>query len=234
MSNPVTSYTNALVAKFDRYAAWPPNTKLRLGDIGILEGNLFRYRSNLETFGIQFGHFAGPLGTLEHSSGFTMEVNSELGGQAVAGPVNTAKAKLSFSKGGAFVFQATGSRNYEINNKVQLANDLRRLYEAHVWDPDWVVIENLTKVERATVIVADSDGGSLELSADGGFHGGGVPLAGVRGSLQVTSRSGDFTTFLAEQELTPMFQLLKVKRDWLERTWDFLNEGEVLEWLPPR
>jgi hypothetical protein len=235
MSNPVTSYTDAVVAKFKRYAAWPPNAKLRLGDIGILENNLFRYRSNLEFFGIKFKYWDGPSDNVNHSSGFDMKFSGKLGGQAeVAAPVST-NASLSFSKRGAFVFQATGCRDSEIDDKLRLSEDLRHLYDAKVWDPQWFVIENLTKVERATIIVADSDGGSLELSADGGFPVGGIQLAGVRGSLQVASQSGDFTTFLAEQEITPMFQLLRVKLGWLETARDLIKDvRERLEWFPPR
>ena len=54
MPSPVDSYANGILHAFRQYAAWPPNTTIRVGDIGILEGNLFRYRSTLETMRIHF------------------------------------------------------------------------------------------------------------------------------------------------------------------------------------
>ena len=52
--------------------------------------------------------------------------------------------------------------------------------------------------------MANSKGGHLEISANAGFPGGSVPAVRAQGALTVTSQSGDFTTYLAEQGLTPI------------------------------
>jgi hypothetical protein len=71
MSSSVDYYANGIYNKFQHHAAWPPNTKLRLGDIGTLEGHLFQYRSNLKTMGIHFGTNPPSYpGDLNHSSGY--------------------------------------------------------------------------------------------------------------------------------------------------------------------
>jgi hypothetical protein len=56
----------------------------------------------------------------------------------------------------------------------------------------------------------------------------------AQGAVTVTSRSGDFTTYLAEQGLTPMFALYRVKRSWLEIIRDvFVPVRETWEVLEP-
>ena len=53
------------------------------------------------------------------------------------------------------------------------------------------MIESLYEVERATIIVANSNGGHIEISADASFPTGiSAPLARAQGALAVTSRSG--------------------------------------------
>ena len=42
MSSSVDSYANGIYNRFQHHAAWPPNTTLRIGDIGTLEGHLLR------------------------------------------------------------------------------------------------------------------------------------------------------------------------------------------------
>ena len=109
MSSSIDSYANGIYNRFQHHAAWPPNTTLRIGDIGTLEGHLFQYRSNLKTMGIHFGIYpASPPIDLEHSSGYTFALNPSISGQATAASSVgiEAKAQISFDSGGAFVFQA--------------------------------------------------------------------------------------------------------------------------------
>lgn len=221
MSSSADSYSNGIYKLCHaRRAAWPPNTKLRLGDIGLLEGNLFQYRTNLDSMGIYIesnrpGYL---LDEMNHSSGYNYKLNASISGQAIAaGSVGMgAEAEISFDSSGAFVFQAIGCREYEIANKDKLANEIRNLYKEGRWNPDWVVIETLMEVEKATIIVANSEGAHLKISATGGFPAGNVPLVRAQGVLSVTSQSGDYTAYFAAQGLTPMFRLFRVKRSWLE------------------
>ena len=124
-------------------------------------------------------------------------------------------------------------RHYEIADKFRLATELTRLYVEKLWGKDWVVIESLYEAKNATIIVANSKGGHLEISANADFPAGSVPLVRAQGALTVTSQSGDFTTYLAEQGLTPMFRLYRVKPSWLKRIRDVIapvsEEADVLE-----
>ena len=94
MPSPVDSYANGILHAFRQYAAWPPNTTIRVGDIGILEGNLFRYRSTLETMRIHFDERpVSPAADLDGSSGSNIELNIGAGGQAI--PAGGARARIS-------------------------------------------------------------------------------------------------------------------------------------------
>jgi hypothetical protein len=240
MPNPVSSYVNSILKKFEQYATWPPNSRIRLGDIGILEGNRFRYRANIETMGIKFTFHSNPTIDFDHSSGFNIAPSVHVAGEAkIAEPINgKAKAQASFDSSGAFVLQAAGIRAYEIDDKLKLARDIRELYDRGLWHPDWLVVESTYEAERATIIVSNSEGGKLELSAKGGFPTGIAPLATAQGDLAIIGRSGDFSTYLAEQGLTPMFGLLRVKRSFFEVAKDLVfrvhDQTEVVEKMPPK
>jgi hypothetical protein len=219
MSSPAESYVNGIYEEFKLYAAWEPNLKLRLGHIGVLENNLFRYRFNLETLGIRFGTrpISEPINR-NHSSGFTFETSAGGGGQAsAAAPVNVAaKVQVSFNRSGAFIFQVSGSRNHEIADKMTLAKQLTDLCLRGIWDESWFLVESLDEVEKATIIVANSDDGQLEISTNMGFPAA-VPLASAQGTLAITRRVGDCTSFLGQQGLTPTFGLLRVKPSWFDK-----------------
>lgn len=240
MSSPADSYANAILSKFHRYATWPPNGKLRLGDIGILEDKLFHYRSNLETIGIHFECVIRAPITLSHSSESTIALNARVAGQAMAvGAVDTeARFDLSFASSGAFVFQAVKCREHEITDKLTLANELKRLCHDGRWNREWVVIESLYEVESAVIIVSNSNNAKVGISVKADFPLAGIaPLANAnaQGALAVTSQSGDSTVVISEQKLTPLLGLLHVRPSIFERIRDLFTpvakEDEVLEWL---
>lgn len=232
MSSSVDSYANSMYDKFKPYyAAWPPNTPLRLGDIGTFQGKLFQYRSNLETMGVRFG-INPPSVPIDqtHSSGYKFELNQSISAQAKAAGIK-AQAKLSFDSSGAFVFEAMNCVQHEIADKLRLAEELTRLFREKLWDKDWAVIESLYEVEKATIIVANNQAGHLEVSANADFPVGNLPLVRTQGALTVTFQSADFSQYIARQGLTPMFGLYRVK--WIEiikRAFaPVTNVGDVLE-----
>src|SRR5262245_5623353 len=123
MSEPFDSYASGLLAKFNSYAAWPPNAKLRLGDIGVLADKVFGYKGNLAMMGIRFGSQVSEPIDLDHSSGCSMDMSTGLSGQARVpnSPGYTAVARIGLTSSGSFVFQATGCREHEVTNKLKLA-----------------------------------------------------------------------------------------------------------------
>jgi hypothetical protein len=241
MDHPFESYSEGIRNKYPRYAAWPPNIKLKVGDIGVLEGELFQYRSTLGAMGVRFttrGY--SPKDDRYVYSGYSFTAELAANADAIPG-VGTASAKLGFASKGSYVFEASGCSEDEIEDKIALANQLKELMERGLWDKNWFVIQSIMRAERATIILAYSNGGELTISAEGGF-GERLPLAGAKGALAIKAQSGDFIRHVAEEGLTPMFDLLTVKPSFWEKVLDAFRRREkvepitraeeALEWYP--
>jgi len=150
------------------------------------------------------------------ASGVALQIKAK--GEAAASttlPVAKAGVEVKFSKQGAFVFQATGNRIHEIENKATVGRAVIRLYEQGRWEADWAVVDTIVEAGAATILVANSAGAALELAADAPLEA--TDLVRLDIGLAVNSQSGDIIRFVAAQGLTPMFKLSRVKSSLLAR-----------------
>ena len=205
--------------RFAYLATWLPNTKLKLGDVGVLRGEEFRQMTTLKELGVPFIVRRGKAQLdFNYTSASGVMLQTKAKGKAAAGttlPAAKAGIAAKFSKQGAFVFQAVGSRVHEIENKVTVGQAVIRLYEQGRWEADWSVVDTIVDAGAATILIANSGGAALELTANPPLDAANLVRLDV--GLAVHSQSGDIIQFVAAQGLTPLFRLSRVKSSLLGR-----------------
>ena len=132
------TYQHEMYQRFAYLATWLPNTKLKLGDVGVLRGEEFRQMTTLKELGVPFIVRRGEAQLdFNYTSASGVMLQTKAKGKAAAGttlPAAKAGIAAKFSKQGAFVFQAVGSRVHEIENKVTVGQAVIRLYEQGRWE----------------------------------------------------------------------------------------------------
>jgi hypothetical protein len=216
----VDSYQKGMFDKFGFLATWLPNAAIRLGDVGAMSGGKFQRVTSLGDLGITFQVRKGsqPI-DLSHSSEEGVSINLSGNAAADAGPAEAnAGVAVVFGSKGSFVFQATGCVEHSIEDQAKLGRDvIAKFKSGGDWDPDWVVINTVVEAKCATVLVSSSSEGKVELTAKGNLPPNGLALANADAGLHLSSLQGDVLHFVAQQGLTPMFRVSRIKRGLLAR-----------------
>jgi hypothetical protein len=225
MSGAAQVYTKEMFTHFKKQAAWFPNSKVGLGDVGALQGGMFEFKRSATQTKLRFD--TKPLGSeidLSHASGYT--INHGAGTTATA-PGYQFAFTLNFKSSGSFLFQATGCVEHEIDDKLKLSDQVSRLYMQGRWKPEWCLVESLYEVQRATILVSHTNGSSCVLGTNAALPAGPVPFAQVQGGMSLVNQSGDVQLWTAAKPITPLFGLLRLKRTWIQKLQAFFGRGPV-------
>jgi hypothetical protein len=216
MANVSDNYVRLLYKRYELFAAWLPNTKVQLGDVGVIEGKYFRRVTTLGSLGVGFKVRVGsmPLAFNDNlTAGLQVHVNAEGGVAAgAAPPLAEGCVSIQFAGEGAFLFHAFNCYTDEVEDKVAVGNALVALGER--WDADWALVDTLVRAGSATILLSNSRAARLDLRAKAAADLSN--LANPELGLGVASQSGDVTQFLAEKGLTPLFRLSKLGRSWID------------------
>lgn len=216
--NPAQMYVNGIKEKLVLYyAAWLPNTQLRLGDIGELKDNFFQPVRNLKDMNIAFEELPDPSpSNLDIVSDQGVSITFKAAGQTNAKvpnvPVADAGVAVEFGSQGAFLVQATDVFQPSIADIAKLQDDVLAAYKRGAWKLDWAVIVRLVHTSNAMILVSRSASAKLELSASGDLSPGGFKLADANVKLTVLHQSGDLVRVDRAVNVTPLFQLARIHR----------------------
>jgi hypothetical protein len=219
MASAGMTYLKQMHQRFEFLATWLPNAKLELGDVGVLDGEAFRQMATLKELGVPFITRQGkaPL-DLSYTSASGVALSIKAKGKAAVGttlPLAKAGVAIKFNKQGAFVFQIARSTVHEIENKAAVGEAIMRLYKQERWKADWGVVDTIVEAGAATILVANSVGAAVELTANTPLEA--ANLVRLDAGLAVNSQSGDIIQFVAAQGLTPLFKLSRVKSSLIGR-----------------
>jgi hypothetical protein len=210
-------YRNSIYKRFSYQATWFPNTTVRLGDIGIQDHGSFKQVTALENIGVPFRIRRGSDKLdFAYTSESGVAIKPRLSAVAGAGtmlPQADAGISMTFSKEGAFLFQATGCTVTEIEDKAVLKRFVMKLFREGEWEKDWAVVDTIVRADSATIVISNSGSGSLDLTAKMPVALSG--LAKIDAGFSVAAQSGDVIHFIAAQGLTPMFKLSRIKQSLL-------------------
>jgi hypothetical protein len=219
MTNASRIYLQTIYNRFSLLGTWMPNSTVALGDVGVLEGGLFKHLTSLKSLGIPFKVRPGASAVdfaLTSESGVEMQTKSGAELSPSAAPLAAdIGLSIQFSREGGFVFQAVDCFVDEVDDKVRMGRAIVELYRVGKWEKQWGVVDTLVRTGAATIVVSNSSKATLELSAN-------VPiqascLARANSGLTVKSQSGDIVRFITQQGLTPLFRLSRVKPSMFEK-----------------
>jgi hypothetical protein len=218
MANVSDQYVKLLFHRYRHFAAWLPNTKVLLGDVGVVEGKYFKRKTSLAALGVKFATRTGDKPLVfndDLTSG--LQVHAKAAGEVAAGtelPLANAGVSIDFTSEGAFLFHAVNCFNDEIEDKATLGRSLAELHRKGKWDISWSVVDTVIRAGSSTILVSNSRNAGLDLTAKTAVEISN--LARPELGLAVNSKRGDVTLFLAEQGLTPLFRLSAFRRSWID------------------
>lgn len=205
-------YTNELRERFGYSAVWLPTTSIRPGDVGRMIGHQFERLTSLDELGVPFECRAGEsVGTLDYSSASGVEISG--GSKASVAPASGGLAqadgliKVRFAGEGAVVFRAEDCTSISIDPQQTLEAEILRRFAAGDWPTDHVVVTEVIRSGRTTILISGGRDASVELggAAD-------TPMALTSATMKVINSRNISTQIVAAGDLTPLFRAKGVRK----------------------
>jgi hypothetical protein len=220
MASAAKLYVNGVKSKLlNYYAAWLPDGNFRLGDYGVLDGNLFTRLGSVADapFNFRFAELADPdPSPIEIASDSGVSLAFKAAGEANPkfSAVTQAEAGIAveFSKQGAFVISAPETYEPSIADVGQLQNDIVTAYKAGRWKSSWAVIVRTVRAPVATILASRSSQGKVEFSITGAAATPTIALGDLSLGLSVKWQSGDIIRIAGGRNIAPFFQLARIRR----------------------
>lgn len=199
------TYADEVSKHLDYLPTWPLDYDVKLGDVGVLDGSVFKRTATLEAFGITGLAVRKGQGTqlLEFSSREGVEVTwsaaTDSGIEGLGGEV-----EVKFTREGA-VFLRVGEHNLDqFESTDTLGREIIQRYESGDWKRDRVVVTEVVKAGSATVLVSGSGSAGARFKLDGSLPGA-AALAQGRLS-QLVSVTGSFNTKIVGEGVSPLLR----------------------------
>lgn len=200
-------YVREMHRRFGQFACWPPNTPLRLGDVGLLRRDRFDKVTTLAEVGINsLPDEVGVPVLLEYCSAGQVQLSVD--GDAEVIPVVSpaaCKVSISFEKEGATFFQAAQAVRESIKDLPKLERALQPLLARKIWRPEWVVVTSVQRTGPAVILVSNQRNAKVEFSVSADAFAPAVPLAEAAARITFSSMNGVAVQVIAPDGTTPVF-----------------------------
>lgn len=235
MATPEELYVNGIKKHFRNYfATWLPDEKLKLGDLGILNNNIFIRTNNIldSSLGFQFtvreDLDPSPIDVVSESGvSIVVKAAGEVSQFMPNIPVADAGVAIEFASQGAFILKSPGVYQPSIENIEKLKADVLDAYRHGCWDKKWAVVVRLVKAPKATVIVSKSSRSKVEFTAQGDLSTGLIDLGNSNLTFAMRAQSGDLFQMIDASNSTPLFQLARLKKPFLrDPKVEILSKGQ--------
>lgn len=239
MQGPQYQYTKELYERFGYVATWTPATPVRLGDVGEMDGNVFRYVSNLKEMGIPFKvRPAKNKEDLIYTSKSGVNLNFKAAGSPIVEGssllVQKAGATIDFHNGAGVVFVAKDCVSPSIEDQISLGEELIRRYNLGKWNSKYFVVTEVKQADSMSAFISESAGGKIELIAENSLQLGALSLADLNANFSVGTSNDINTQIIAKDKLTPLFRVKKVKASfWSGTSFETKGVFHDLDLLPP-
>lgn len=243
-------YLRGVQKHTEYYAAWLPSQSLSLGMVGIFQDGEFIEQTSLGAlkipFQTQLGESRFSWDHKEHAEISANFDNHEGANIRALGARQRYQTTITFKKEGGFVFQLQKGREETLINQHALGLALKELAFQGEWQREWYVVRSIVRAERLVALVSEGKSASLSYSSAKAVGKNKAPLADGGLDLAITAEEGSISKIVATHELTPLFQVLRVKRSFWTRKdevvhkspstpleSEFLEEPFVEEIFPP-
>lgn len=217
----VDLYVRGVKKKFKNYyAAWLPTERFELGDVGILKRDLFTKVTNLKALRISFKTRSKPdPSPIDFVSDAGVSIAFKAAGETRPDlpsiPAADAGIGIEFGQEGAFLIKAPASVMSWIEDIATLQDEVRKAYLQGAWHPNWAAIVRLVTAPNATIMISQSAHSRIELSAAGTVPSGPVDLGNANINFTVKSQQGDLLHIQGAQNVSLLFQLVRIKSNFL-------------------
>lgn len=199
------TYADEVSEHLDYLPTWPLDYYVKVGDVGVLEGSVFKRTDTLESLGIVGLAVRKGQGTqlLEFSSRKGVETTWAAGGESSIEGFG-GEVEIQFSRDGA-VFLRVGEHSLEqFESTDTLGDEIIQRYKTGSWKRDRVVVTEVVKAASATVLVSGSGSAGAKFKLDASLPS---TEALARGKLsQLVSVTGSFTTKIVGQGVSPLLR----------------------------
>jgi hypothetical protein len=203
-------YTEEMHRRFGYLATWLPNSKVELGDVGLLRRDRFERITDLERLGIPFtsGGIGNPA-DYEYMSADSVEAafksDTKLSVPQV-GVTPEAVLAITFGRANAVVFVAHGCTTETIEDLDEVGRRILSMDRNGKWERDHVVVTELVRAASATILISSGAQASAELAvrARGGIST--LSLGEAAADVRLISSSGIGTKIIAAMEVSPLFR----------------------------
>jgi hypothetical protein len=215
-------YANDVYENLKYRPTWLPGSPVELGTVGLIEEGIFRPITDLKKLDITFETIVGSgQNTIDFASkngvSISFKAAGETSGKFEAISKADAGVLIEFSREGAVVLQLKDVSFDRIADQNSLIRALLKSIavgvESKQWQRDWVVITEVARAGRATIVISRSGKSRLELKASGSIAP--TSLVDASAALSVATESEISTKVIAESGLTPMYRGLRVQRKYL-------------------
>lgn len=237
-------YTDGIKKKLNTcWAAWLPNEKYYLGDIGILCRNQFLKHCSLVNLQINFEEVKSEKhGSIDYVSESSVEISFKTAGQINSNFQSIPKAKagvrIGFGSEGAFVVEIPQTNISSVSNLLSLQESIIDKFENGYWDSNWVLITKVYNAPSGTFFISNSSGSIIELEAEADFNCDLAELGNAENQFSLKSQKGDIIKFIGAKDISPFFELRKlkfpiVKAPFLEVMRSFQGEIDPMHFITP-
>lgn len=198
---------------------WLPGSPVELGTVGVIEEGIFRPITDLKKLDIPFEvKVDSDRDSIDFASRNGVSISFKAAGEANGKFKAIAKADagvlIEFSREGAVVLQLGDVSFNRIADQLALRRALLRSIaigdESKQWQRDWVVITEVARAGRATILISGSGKSRLEFKASGLTAPASLVAAST--AFSVATESDISTKIIAESGLTPLYRGLRVGR----------------------
>lgn len=204
------TYADEVSRQLDFLPTWPLNYDVKLGDVGVLEGRVFKRTDTLESLGIRGlavrkGHGSQ---VLEFSSREGVQTNFAAGAQSAIKTVG-GEVEIKFSREGAVFLRVGEHTLQQFESTDTLGKEIIRRYKNGAWKRDRVVVTEVVRSAAATVLVSGSGSSSATFKLDGSVPGVEALAKGKLAGL--VSLTGSFVTKIVGEEVSPLLRTSGVR-----------------------
>ncbi|HET9153966.1 MAG TPA: hypothetical protein VFN85_07615 [Solirubrobacterales bacterium] len=208
-------YTGEIYGGLRYLAAWPPSSRVEVGDVGVFEDRSLERHLSLGELGVEA---TVRPGTDVRERGWASAKTKLLRPAAAAGvPLDgglTANGELqvTFEAKHATLLRAERSREDGLDRLDRTRENLLRLHEEEKWDPDWVLVTHVIQTKRMVALISKDRDSGATLRLTGGAAGDANALVTARGELTVLDADAMAYEERGAVDATPLYRAVRVQR----------------------
>jgi hypothetical protein len=223
-------YTTEVREELAHLAAWLPNERVSVGDVGEMDRHRFIGVSTLAAaVDIEVGQSReSRRGDLRYRSADVVSVSPTAGGEVAQIPDAAlgAAIEVSFKRANAILLELRGCRVIRVDDQLQLQERILDRWRDGAWNPKWSVVVEVVAPAATTVLISNGANSSLALSARATL-GPSEPfsLADASLGLQTVRNDGVGVELVAKGGATPLLKALRLKKRFWQKEPKVVLEG---------